>query len=301
MIDHAPKRPEINLDKAKALGLRFCAERNARNLSHQDIADELLLSKLQAIGLENADLKSFYSAKMFAQAADKFAKYLGFEDKPSEGLFASRDESAPTALVVEPIAEDLAAEEVIAEPVIADALVATTAKKSRSFRTAFVTLLTAGVVVALYLAIRTTPTTAAPQPEPSTKAVEPAAPTPTAETASPQPPAEKAEPLKTEPVKSVAIEKPSTTESVTAGHIQIKFNESSWVQSVDKNGSKQEKVYRSGDALDLEPAKLQALVIGNASAVAVNGSKGAVSLKPYIAPGSQVARIIGSDIRKLGE
>ena len=59
MIVQAKVRLEINPDKAKALGLRFCAERNARQLSPQDIADALLLSKLQVNGLETANHQSF--------------------------------------------------------------------------------------------------------------------------------------------------------------------------------------------------------------------------------------------------
>ena len=47
MNAQAKVRLEINLDKAKALGLRFCAERNARQCSTQDIADLVGLSRRQ--------------------------------------------------------------------------------------------------------------------------------------------------------------------------------------------------------------------------------------------------------------
>lgn len=317
MNDQTKLRPEINLDKAKALGLRFCAERNARRESQQDIADALLLSKLQIIGLETGDKKSFYSAKMFGQAADKYAAYLSFEDKPSATLFSTNNDNRDNSVahIIEPVATEKAPIEV-EEAFIANVEAQSSdarPRKSRSFKTALLAIVAVSVIIVAYLAVRTEPTVAAPQPEPVAKAAEVspppnAIPTPTETAAATPTPtaqaqAEQKEPAKTEPVKTEAVTKQTqtATSSVATGHILIKFSGSSWVQTVDKNGGKQEKIYKAGDTLDLEPTKLQALVIGNASSVSVSDSKADVSLKPYVASGSQVARIIGPDIRKLGE
>lgn len=317
MNNQTKLRPEINPYKAKALGLRFCTERNARRETQQDIADALLLSKLQIIGLETGDKKSFYSAKIFGQAADKYAAYLSFEDKPSATLFSTnidnRDNSV--AHIIEPVAAEeapIAVEEAVianVEALSSDA----PPRKSRSFKSALLTIVAGSVIIVGHLAVRTEPTAAAPQPEPVAKATEvshPASAIPTSAEATAAIPApttkaqaEQKEPAKTEPAKTEAATKQTHTSmgSITPGHILIKFSSSSWVQTVDKNGGKQEKIYKAGDTLDLEPAKLQALVIGNASSVSVSDSKADVSLKPYVASGSQVARIIGPDIRKLGE
>lgn len=300
-------RLELNKNKAKALGLRFCAERNARQLSPQDIADALLLSKLQVNGLETANHQSFYSAKMFGQAADKYAQYLGFEEKPSLTLFGSAPEPERAVTDVEIVTEMATPTPKTSAPETAEVNLQSTLRSSR-FRLALVVLCGLSIVALVYKATPNEPLAAAPQPEPVARTTEPnpsvAPPTPVTESASatPAPTAPTQDtPEKTEPVKTTAAEKPVAADNIAPGHILIKFNESSWVQSVDKNGSKQEKVYRRGDTLDLEPAQLQALVIGNAGAVTVNSSNAPISLKPYRASGSQVARIIGSDIRKLGE
>ena len=307
MGNQAKNRPELNKGKAKAVGLRFCAERNARTLSLQDIADALLLSKLQVNGLETADCKSFYSSKMFAQAADKYAAHLGFEEKPSLTLFGSDPEPERALTEVEIVTEMAPPSSKTSAPKTAEVNMEGTPRSSR-FRVALVVLCVLGIVTLVYKATLTEPVAAAPQPEPVARTTESnpsiAPPTPVTETASATPaptvPTPNAQ-EKTEPVKTTPAEKPVASENIATGHILIKFNESSWVQSVEKNGSKQEKVYRPGDTLDLEPAKLQALIIGNAGAVTVNGSNAPISLKPYMAPGSQVARIIGADIRKFGQ
>lgn len=314
MSDLAKKRPELNLDNARALGLRFCAERHARQLSQQDIADELLLSKLQVIGLETGDQKSFYSAKMFGQAADKYAHRLSFEDKPSESLFQSDADSIQTETPIETVVEVVAPapEGNQTETDSTTLLQSTTTTGRPKLRIAFVAVGVMSLIAVLYNATVSDPVTAAINTAPPAKPIEPVAKsnqTPTTENsaATPTPTTlaqntpEKTEPVKTEPSKVVTTEKPATTDNIAPGTIQLKFNASSWVQAVDKNGSKQDKVYRSGETLNLEPNKLQALIIGNASAVTVNDSKAQISLKPYMASGSQVARIVGPDIRKLAE
>lgn len=312
MTEQARIRPKLNLDKAQALGLRFCAERNARRESQQDIADALLLSKLQIMGLETGDRKSFYSDKMFGQAADKYASHLGFDDKPSEFLFSAINQNAAAFIASETIAVEKEQIDFEAEA-IADTemlLSAAPPRKSASFKTAFIAIVVASVIIVSYLATRTQPTVAAPQPGSVVKTTEITPPNPTpapTETATttptplPQAQPEQKELVKPESVKTEPPTKQSATNSVSAGHILIKFSASSWVQTVDKNGNKQEKIYKSGETLDLEPANLQALVIGNVSSVTVNSNKTDISLKPYVTPGSQVARIIGADVRKLGE
>lgn len=98
MNDQEKQRQNINLDKATAWGLRFSKERCARKLSTQDVADALLLSTQQIVSLENSNLQSFYNAKFFVQAADKYAVYLGLEDQPSGCLFAKDGEYSPADL-----------------------------------------------------------------------------------------------------------------------------------------------------------------------------------------------------------
>lgn len=317
-IDQARKRLEINIDKARALGVRFCGERNARKLSTQDVADLLLLSKLQVIGLETGDMKSFYSAKMYGQSADKYAKQLGFNDKPSDSLFETDHSYVEIPSVNELCADAPATTEArVIETDDKPAVTPATSKKPISLRTALIALLTAGTVVATFLITRTQAMIAASVSEPTAKTTETtppiAPPTTTTETASATPAptpttptplnnaTQNAENTKADPAPKQEPVTKEATSNIPRGHIRIAFQGVSWVQSVDKNGDKQEKTYRDGDTLSLEAGKLQALVIGNAGSVTMADSNGEISLKPYIASGSQVARIIGPDIRKLAD
>jgi len=315
MNAQAKVRLEINLDKAKALGLRFCAERNARQCSTQDIADHLLLSKPQVLGLETGNHQSFYSVKMFGQAADKYALYLGFEEKPSLSLFGNDPEPAQVVAEAGPRAETVVDTDVTRKPETATPRLPQTQTSARRFglRVALVGICIIGVVTLLYKVTQTEAVIASPKPEPVTQAPEPppaaTPPTPPTEnnsaTGTPTAPtpntSDKSEPIKVEPEKAAVAVQPVASEAVATGLIQIKFNESSWVQSVDKDGRKQEKVYLRGETLELAPASLQALVIGNADAVIVTSGSAPISLKPYMASGSQVARIMGPAIRKLGD
>lgn len=328
-FDPPKNRPEIDLDKARALGIRFCGERNARNISAQEMADHLMLSKLQIVGLETGDIKSFYSAKMYAQSADKYAKFLNFADIPSEHLFKN-GASQPTAQIelstdaafIEAQATDsssVESEEAISPNFTINTQVAR--HRISQYWIPIFFLLAAGLVTALYTLVPTETVTAAapkveilppavtsipnptpnPPPTPTTLAptTETATATPTPTQSLQSPPDKNNTAATPEPAKSNAATNASAV-SVATGHLLIKFTDASWVQSVDKGGNKREKIYKKGDTLDLEPNNLQALVIGNAGAVAINNSKAEISLKPYIASGSQVARIIGPDIRKLG-
>lgn len=296
MVNPTKTRYEINPDLAKALGLRFCAERHARTLSHQEVADALLFSKLQVVGLETGDPKSFYSAKMFGQAADKYAKFLAFDDKPSESLYRSNQENDQLAPPIAPSMNTMAPE--CADPA-PESVEAATPRLPRKFglRFAFLMLCAIGGATLIYSTLPGETTPAPPQtPLPIKDDTPPPAPTVQVET-----PPEKNEPNKGEPATVTVEEKTTSTDSIAPGHIQLRFSESSWVQSVDLSGHKQEKFYRKGETLDLEPARLQALIIGNASAVTMLGSQAPISLKPYVASGSQVARIIGPQIRKLAD
>ena len=82
----AQTRPDINVNYAQALGDKFRAHRENLNLSPQEVADQLLLSKQQILGLESGDPGKFYGNKLFAQAADKYAAFINLDSKPSTEL-----------------------------------------------------------------------------------------------------------------------------------------------------------------------------------------------------------------------
>jgi transcriptional regulator with XRE-family HTH domain len=66
----------INLDYARDTGALLKEIRDARNMTRSDIADALILSIQQVQGLEAGSASSFYGARLFAQALNRYADYL---------------------------------------------------------------------------------------------------------------------------------------------------------------------------------------------------------------------------------
>ena len=313
-IDQGRQRVNLNTEEARSWGLRFCGERNARKLSIQDVADQLLLSKHHVVGLETADLSNFYSTKLFAQAADKYAVFLDFDDKPSKALLASEPECNAVAFHDTPVPAVVAlAEPEAAAPILKNR--PSGARRPILLAAVAVSVFAVGFMVlpgltpmlvqkpdSLDRVPVSTPVALSNEPAPTPTL---AAPTQDSATASAVAPAASATAASSTPAhmdrqKPEPAAKPEATSGIARGHIELKFTGSSWVQSVDTQGVKQEKIYRSGDTLALEANKLQALIVGNAGVVSISNAQGEISLKPYIGQNSQVARILGPDARKLG-
>jgi cytoskeletal protein RodZ len=285
----AQKRPEININYAQALGENFRAHRENLKLSLQEVADKLLLSKNQILGLETGDPEKFYGNKLFAQAADKYAAFINLDSKPSIELLEIVSETEPPIICNELLNSE---PEPKNGPTSHQKLRTSkhfSIKQLISFGALFIAGI--GILSTQFLTNKSqneqevasnkdsgAPVSADPPPTPI-------------ETTS------TAEKMATE--TSPAPAQKDNEADVKTGFIRIEFNGNSWVQIVQTNGTKQEKMYHRGDVLDLEPGKLQALIIGNVSVVETHNREAAINLKPYVASDSQVARIIGPDIRKL--
>lgn len=269
------KKPEIKLEAARAIGCAFKEARESKAISLGDAAEKLLMSSHQVNGLESGELKNFYGAKLYAQAADKYAAYLNITERPSDALFIDEgaehadSENAPESPVQKGCTEET-------KP--------TPSTKVRDYR-----LLVAGALIVLLTTLAYTQLGDNKVPEATPLPVIKQAPIPAE--SKPENPSTAAQ--ETAPV--------STSNSIKAGFIQLNLTGNSWIQVVYANGDKQDKTYRTGDTLDLEASKLQALIIGNATAVTLENSKKAIDLSAYTSPGSKVARIIGPQIRQLGK
>ena len=302
---HAHTYPVVDTDKARQLGMRLRCARESQACNPEDMADKLLLSKQQVLGLEAGEHTCFYGTKLYAQAADKYAALLQLDFRPSEQLFtAPKDEVAPvkpqqsitaTTTAAIPIAPETPREN------ITDNTVSNPAPRWMLRLTISAVVLVAVTIVGLAIfeqqsaspqrASLTQPlqnkaseSQSAPAPEPAAPpAVTPAAP------AEPEKPA-----LATSPSQPLAKD-----DALPTGSIRITFSGASWVQVVNSNGQKQERTYRDGESLVIQPEKLQALIIGNASVVSVSSNTGEIRLSPYVSAGSQVARLIGPQIRHL--
>ena len=258
-------RFEIDLDKAAALGILLRTKRKSLELSAQDIADKLLLSLQQVKGLESGELKYFYGAKLYAQAAEKYVRFLKLNEQPTQTLFVNFEND-----------NDAAGE--YASP-SAQAEHFSNASNKNAYRSTLIGITLVALIVAGLVFFLN-----APAPETSTKHQAPAIPQ-----------------ARTEPPVQSASELPVKESSLPKGTIELKFSGASWVQTVDTAGKKQENTYLNGETLALKPATLQALIIGNASAVTAQRGDKTIHLNDYVTPGSKVARLIGPQIRKLGD
>lgn len=118
-------QPSLNLDVARNLGSLLRSGRESVKLTPQEVADKLLFSKAQVLGLETGETHFFYGDRLFAQCADKYAAFLGLAELPSATLLTTEDPAIainPTGAatieteVKKPVVQDVA----LAVPVDAD-------------------------------------------------------------------------------------------------------------------------------------------------------------------------------------
>ena len=263
------QRPEINHEEALALGQQFKAARANLNLSTSDVADKLLLSKQQIEGLESANLKSFYGDRLFAQAAKKYAAFLGLDQTPSNLLIAITAANTIEPAGIKETEQPASVELLIEKPA-----------SHRHLTKLLVAIVAIGLISIVGKSLfESNHSTQAPQVQPAQRTPPPQIITPKVEATIHQ----------------------EQVESIPQGQLSIQFNDTSWVQTVNQSGHKQDKTYRKGDSLVIQPAKLQALIIGNATATEIKSANGTINLKPYMSSGSHVARLIGSQVRQLGQ
>lgn len=258
----------LNIEQAKNIGRLLQESREKLQLPIHEAADKLLLSKQQILGLEVGEIKSFYGAKLYAQAADKYAAHLSLSIVPSELLFeVTQSETLDTINPADVPSSSISTD---VKPPAGKAKI----KPSSNIvavRLGLVCLLV-GIITLQIATSVDTPINTEPLAAPPNNL----------------------------PLTAVPAPEATTNSNIAPGTVQLHFSGTSWVQVVYANGTKHEKMYHQNDKLDLEPAKLQALIIGNASAVTLSNTEGEISLKAYVGSGSKVARIIGTEIRKLG-
>lgn len=274
-------RPQINLEEASVLGKIMQRARESRQLSAQEVADKLLLSKNQIQGLETGNPKYFYGSKLYGQAAEKYAAFLELAESPGALLFERIDEIQVGLDVTNPLETPTIEDK---HPDVADPPSGTLAGR-----------LHRGIVIVASLLILAVIGIVINSRLQNNEAIKVAAKVPTVN------PIQSETPPQAATVHVPAVPETTPVKIMPTSTITLKFNGSSWVQVVLQNGNKQEKTYRAGETLTLEPEKLQALVIGNANNVTMSNSKSDVKLSAFIAQGSQVARLIGPQIRNIGQ
>lgn len=83
--------------------------------------------------------------------------------------------------------------------------------------------------------------------------------------------------------------------------LKLTFSAPSWIQVIEQNGKRTEKVFTPNDSLELDPATLTSLVIGNARETKLFSNTTEIDLSKYLNVGSGVARFNQSEILKLGQ
>jgi len=101
---------------------------------------------------------------------------------------------------------------------------------------------------------------------------------------------------------STDIKKPvPTSGAANGGTLKFVFSAPCWIQVIDKNGKRIEKVFTPKDALELDPSTLESLVIGNARETQLFSNSTEIDLSKYLNVGSGVARFSQSEIMKLSQ
>ncbi len=307
---------ETELASAQQISDQLAAARKARGLSQKEVAYTLLLSADQVNCLENRSLKSFYGPQYYVQAAKKYADYLGVT--MARLPVPDAPPAAPPAQGITPVPTHSGApvlpsqsENALSPPV-----------QGRPFssyrRPLFILASLAAIAASLTFVLLEENRNDHPSgvPAPSTvqeeRAVAPAL--------VPQP-ASAEKPVAVE--KPVAIEKPApagrppsasnqgpTREGApvdakvdaraTAGELQLSFTAQTWVSFYQRDGGHQQKVYQPGETLKLKLEPLTELIIGNAPATRLTVGQTEISLKRFTSTDSNVARIVGQNLRDLG-
>ena len=89
------------------------------------------------------------------------------------------------------------------------------------------------------------------------------------------------------------------TEANKTASLKLTFLAPSWIQVVEQNGKRIEKVFTPQDSLELDASTIATLVIGNARETRLFSSTAEIDLPKYLNAGSGVARFNQSDITKL--
>jgi len=282
----ARKDIEAELDCAQQISGQLEAARQARGLNQKEVAYQLMLSADQVNCLENRSLKSFYSPQYYVLAAKKYAAFLGVTiAQPQVPEVAS-----PAAPSEQP------------PPLRGNVLMG-----RRALLWAFAAL--AIILVGLAFVVRegaherdTPPATPASPAVPVETVAPPAMP------ASPAVPVETVVPSATPPqsdnvpppvTPSVAPRsEPAKTGSVV---LQLNFTAATWLSIYRRDGGHEQRVYGPGETLKLDLEPLTELIIGNAPATRLSVGKNEISLKRFTSPDSNVARIVGQNLRDLGQ
>jgi transcriptional regulator with XRE-family HTH domain len=241
--------------------------REARELTVEQIASRLMLSKSQVLGLERADASSFYNSAYFLRGLRRYMAFAGVpEDELNESLEEDQEDDGFRLMLAEPVSRT---------PVNAPG-------PALSWRTVQVAAAAAVVTVLGIGAYRTFP---AATSGPDTVALEASALLPSYPTMDTQMAQPAARPVPT-----------SGTEPADTSTVRISVGKPTWVFIRYPDDRVIERRLEAGEALQVGPLPVY-LALGTADSVELRVEDRPVSLTPFIKDGQ--VRITRPELAKL--
>ena len=303
---------EPDLAKVK-LGEMLRTHRLAKQTEIAELARTLILSPAQITAIESGTQSSFHNQTFYLRALKKYINYSGLElDEQTNLLFVQIE----TTLLTHKAKVSQKEVSLLITAGLAhkrkSILPHFTLRKSLYFWVGLALMIVVGVLMQVFqrgaqnqtneastvatLAIEAPTTPPAPVLSNSGEKQS------TSATVSPLP----ASPNETPAAKSsesTETNKPNLnidTETVSASLI-LSFSSPSWIQVVEQNGKRIEKVFTPQDTLELDPSTLVSLVIGNARDTQLHLNTQSVDLNKYLNTGSGVARFNRQELIGLGK
>ncbi len=304
--------PEPELAKVK-LGEMLRTHRLAKQTEIAELARTLILSPAQITAIESGTQSSFHNQTFYLRALKKYISYSGLEvDEQTNLLFAQIE----TTL--------LSQKAQVSPNEVSLLITAGLAHKRQSYLPHFTPgknlYFWGGLVVVIVVGVSTlvfqrgaenhtgepsTATTVAADVKTATPALvqsnsvekQSTSATTSRLTASTNetPPAKPAEPTETNKPS------PNTHQEPVSASLKLSFSSPSWVQVVEQNGKRIEKVFTPQDTLELDPSTLVSLVIGNARETQLHLNTQSIDLNKYLNTGSGVARFNRQELMGLGK
>jgi transcriptional regulator with XRE-family HTH domain len=257
----------------RAIGAQLAETRDARRLTVEQIASELMLSRSQVLGLERADASPFYSSAYFMRGLRKYMAYASVpDDELNETLAEEHEEDGFRLMLAEPMTRTRATSP-LAIPT--DAIKAA----------AIVAAIAAAVTVLGIGAYRYYPAVVDLVRGTGTVALATEAPLPAHSTAEPQ--------MSPAAVRAVPTSGVLPVEDST---VRISVGKATWVFIRYPDNRVIERRLEAGEAMQIGPLPAY-LAVGTADSVELRVEDRPVSLKPYIRDGQ--VRITQPELAKL--
>lgn len=294
--------PKIVLDETalRVLGAQLKQAREAQNTSVADMADKLLMSKNQILGIEQGEmLHFFYSPRHFLQMVRKYCDLLDIPFPDTliiDGTPLAGDVSVP------PPIQEITPPVVLREPAPAASLSSATPTEKKHVTqqaTGKRPLFWGATLVTLLLLTIWLGSPWGKEPSPRNQEVakhEPTEQSKAVDASSDKP--EKTESVIAEPTLPAPIQ-PAQASATSAPFAILATHAPCWVQLNYTDGKKHQEVYPPNTTLAFKKGELAGIIIGdlNAASLSVSGNK--VDLRKYQKPDSNVARILNKDAESL--